>query len=269
MAQRLAIIGFPFDGNSSFLRGAADAPAFIRDELLSDAGNLWTELGCDLTDVFDDFGDASFENDSFAEKVESTTSDVLKKARKLIALGGDHSITFPIIKAFSRFYSELSILHFDAHPDLYENFADNRYSHASPFARIMEEKLVSRLVQVGIRASNGHQREQARRYSVEVYEMKDWRDETKLVFDAPLFISIDIDVLDPAFAPGVSHQLPGGFSTRQLIQVIQNLEAPSVVGGDIVELNPRRDSSGITARAAAKVLKELAGRMMGGGNQEI
>ncbi len=262
MALRLAIIGFPFDGNSSFLAGTAKGPAFIRQELFSDAGNLWTEVGSNLTDSIEDVGDAGFDQGSFAEIIESTTSRILKKSQKLIALGGDHSISFPIIRAFSQVYSELNLLHFDAHPDLYEDFDNNRYSHASPFARIMEEKLVSRLVQIGIRASNGHQREQARRYCVEVHEMRDWRNDTKLVFHAPLFISIDMDVLDPAFAPGVSHQEPGGFSTRQLIRIIQNVEAPSVVGADIVELNPDRDSQGITARAAAKLLKELAGRMI-------
>lgn len=262
MAQRVPIIGFPFDGNSSFLPGAAEAPSRIRCELFSDAGNLWTEVGLNLSGSIDDLGDAGFNSSSFAEIIESEAIRILEASRKLIALGGDHSITFPLVKAFSRIYPDLNILHFDAHPDLYEDYDGNRYSHASPFARIMEEKLSRRLVQVGIRASNEHQREQARRYAVEMHEMKDWRDDIKLAFDVPLYISIDMDVLDPAFAPGVSHQEPGGLSTRQLITIIQNLEAPLVVGGDIVEFNPSRDSQGITARAAAKILKELAARML-------
>lgn len=263
MSDRVALIGFPLDGNSSFLQGAAEAPAVIRQELYSDCGNLWTESGIDLFDKFDDVGDLLIESDKdFANAVETATRCVLEKSQKFIALGGDHSITFPVVKALAQRVSDLNILHIDAHPDLYENFEDNPYSHASPFARVSENKLVSRLVQIGIRTFNKHQREQAARYHVESHEMKDWRDDVVLQFDAPLYLSIDMDALDPAFAPGVSHPEPGGFSTRQVIQIIQKVKAPYVVGADIVEFNPMKDLSGITGRAASKLLKELAARML-------
>jgi arginase len=179
-----------------------------------------------------------------------------------ISLGGDHSITYPIIKAFSRKYDKLSILQVDAHPDLYDEFQGNRYSHACPFARIMEEGLAQRLVQVGIRTMNGHQLQQAKKLGVEVILVKDWQDSITLKFDCPLYISFDMDGLDPAFAPGVSHYEPGGLTTRQAIHLIQTVQSSVIAGADIVEFNPARDLNSLTAMTAAKILKELAGKML-------
>ena len=125
----------------------------------------------------------------------------------------------------------------------------------------MEEKLAQRLVQVGIRTMNAHQRAQVARFGVESIEMKDFRDDLALEFDTPVYITFDIDGLDPAFAPGVSHQEPGGLSTRQALDVIARVRAP-IVGADVVEFNPRVDASGLTAMVCAKLVKELAGKML-------
>lgn len=256
----LALIGFCYDANSSFLRGAADAPPLIRAALFSDAGNLWTESGIDLgvKDVFFDAGDIS---PASLDDVEDHVRSLMAKGLRPISLGGDHSITYPIIRAVARENASLSILHFDAHPDLYHDFRGNPHSHASPFARIMEEHLVQRLVQVGIRTMNGHQREQVKRFGVEVIEMKDLKPDLELEFTTPVYISIDIDGLDPAFAPGVSHREPGGLSTRQMIDLIHSIKA-QVIGADIVEFNPKMDPTGMTASVCAKILKELAGLML-------
>ena len=152
-------------------------------------------------------------------------------------------------------------MHFDAHPDLYDDFEGNPYSHASPFARIMESGLAKRLVQVGIRTINGHQREQAKRFGVEVLTMQRWRDVFDLQFDSPLYITFDMDCLDPAFAPGISHREPGGLSTREALSVIQSLNA-NIIGADVVELNPTQDVSDITEMVAAKVFKEIVAKML-------
>jgi agmatinase len=263
VSQKLALIGFPYDKNSSFLEGAAEAPPLIRKALYSDSSNLWTESCANLEGVFHDAGDVTITSEKeFIGIIESSITDLLEKEYYPISLGGDHSITYPIVNALHKKYSDLSILHFDAHPDIYHDFQGNRYSHASPFARIMENHLARRLVQVGIRTMNGHQREQTLKFGVEVYEMKDWQDNTILEFRSPLYISVDMDALDPAFAPGVSHQEGGGLTTRQLVSVIQRLKAPVIIGADIVEFNPRRDPAGITAMAAAKILKEISARML-------
>ncbi len=259
-----AILGIPFDENSSFLRGTAQAPPLIRQALHSSATNLWTEKGTDLGDAgtLADAGDLQFSaaGSAFAE-IENAVAEILERKLKPICLGGDHSITYPIVRAIAKHHPDLNILLFDAHPDMYDELQGNRFSHACPFARILEEHAAARLVQVGVRNFNGHQRAQAERFGVKVVEMKDWREDLPLEFSVPLYISFDMDALDPAFAPGVSHHEPGGFTTRQVLAMIQSIEA-NILGADIVEFNPARDVAGITAAAAAKILKELAARML-------
>ena len=263
--RKLALIGVPDDSNSSFFRGAAEAPPVIREQLFSDAFNMWTETGVDLSEgVFFDVGDLNLVDvpDAWAA-VQDAIEVLLDHELPPICLGGDHAITHPIVKGFRGKFDELSILHFDAHPDLYDNFGNNPHSHASPFARIMENNLADRLVQVGIRTATGHQREQAERFDVEMIEMRELKDDLRLEFDSPVYVSVDIDGLDPAYAPGVSHPEPGGLSTRQVLDVIHTFEG-KLVGADIVEVNPRKDVHNITAVVAAKIVKEIAGRMLAG-----
>lgn len=261
---KLAIIGIRYDENSSFTKGAADAPPQIRAALRSDAWNLTSENGTDLSDdsIFFDAGDIEpVPGSEMPALIENSIYTLIADGLTPISLGGDHSITYPIMRAFAKKYNNLSILHFDAHPDLYENFQGNRYSHASPFARIMEERLVKRLVQVGIRTFTAHQREQVKKFGVESIEMRNITPDLQLEFDSPVYISFDIDALDPAFAPGVSHREPGGLSTRQAIEIIQRLKG-KVVGADIVEFNPRMDPLHITGTVCAKLFKEIAARML-------
>jgi agmatinase len=264
-APGITLLGIPFDGNSSFLRGAAAAPPLVRRALYSDSSNLWTESGVDLGagSMVQDAGDLQLPEDCAAafSAIEQAVGQQLARDARLLVLGGDHSITFPVVRAVAPRFASLTLLHFDAHPDLYDHFEGNRYSHACPFARIMEAGLVKRLVQVGIRTINRQQREQAERFGVEVLEMHRELSLRGLELQAPLYVSFDMDVLDPAFAPGVSHWEPGGLSVREAIGLIQEIEAP-LVAADIVEYNPERDPSGRTAMVAAKVLKELAAKLL-------
>ena len=185
---------------------------------------------------------------------------MLKRGARLLALGGDHAVSFPLLRGYGD--PGLTVLHLDAHPDLYEELDGDRLSHACPFARTLEEGRIARLVQVGIRTLNPHQRAQAERFGVEMVEMRDWQPGMDLRLTGPLFLSLDLDALDPAFAPGVSHHEPGGFSTREVLQMIQTLPMP-LVGADLVEFNPVRDPSGITAALAAKLVKEIVAQMLG------
>ena len=257
------LVGIPFDGQSSYLRGAGDAPPKIRKALRCDASNRWTESGADLgaAGFFDDAGDLAFSETDTFEAIESGIGNLLDEGRKPVSVGGDHSITYPILKAFARRYRELTVFHFDAHPDLYDEFEGNRLSHACPFARIMESGLARRLVQVGIRNATQHQREQAKRFGVEVIEMPGLPAYGKLKAAGPIYISFDIDVLDPAFASGVSHREPGGMSVREAISHLHAIEG-DIVGADVVEYNPMCDSDGMTATVAAKIVKEILGKMI-------
>lgn len=261
--MKLSLLGIPWDENSSHVRGAAKAPALIRQAVSAPSSNQSCENGLeynelDLLDLGDLPGDLTGE--AMFERIEQTVGTQLDQHRRVISLGGDHAITYPILRAYAKRYPDLSILHLDAHSDLYDDFEGNRLSHASPFARIMEEGLAKRLVQVGIRTMTRHLREQVERFGVEVFEMRDWRDDQYLDFDSPVYLSLDLDGLDPAFAPGVAHPEPGGLSTRQALSLIQQSNG-TIVGADIVEYNPGLDPTGITAMVAAKLLKEIAARM--------
>jgi len=259
------LIGIPWDVNSSFLRGAAAAPPLIRRALFSPASNLWTES---LRDIgapgrLADAGDLILpESDDAIGLIEDAIRRLIQNGGSPLALGGDHAVTYPILRALGPRHPGLTILHVDAHPDLYDEFEGRRFSHACPFARIMEEGLAARLVQVGIRTMNGHQHEQARRFGVETIDMRAWADGARPQVTGPIYVSIDLDGLDPAFAPGVSHREPGGLSVREVIGLVHALPAP-LVGADIVEFNPGQDTLGLTAPVAAKFVKELAGRMSG------
>ena len=257
------LLGIPFDGHSSYLRGAGDAPPKIRAALRCDASNSWSESGVDLgtTGIYEDAGDLSLsENDAFPA-IEAAVRGLIDRAKRPVVLGGDHSITYPILKAFAGHYPQLTIIHFDAHPDLYDEFEGNRLSHACPFARIMEAGLAKRLVQVGIRTINLHQRQQAEKFGVEVVDMSIFPAYDKLGFTGPVYISFDMDALDPAFAPGVSHREPGGLSVREAIAYLHAIKG-QIVGADLVEYNPVQDIAGLTATTAAKILKEILGKML-------
>lgn len=258
------LIGIPWDAHSSFLRGAASAPPLVRRALFSPASNLWSERLVDLGAAgrLADAGDLSLPDSTDAVgMIEGAVRTLIDGGGIPLAIGGDHAVTYPVLRAVSARHQGLTILHIDAHPDLYDEFEGNRLSHACPFARIMEEGLAARLVQVGIRVMNGHQREQARRFGVEQIDMPAWAGGTRPAVSGPVYVSIDLDGLDPAFAPGVSHREPGGLSVRDVIGLVQALPSPPV-GADIVEFNPGQDPVGLTAHVAAKLVKELAGRML-------
>ncbi len=261
--RTVTLLGVPYDANSSFLRGPAKAPALIRQALASPSSNSWSESGEDIGAGFEDAGDLALPQDCLSafSAIENAVGEQLARGARLLVFGGDHSITFPVLRAFGKKYSDLTIVHFDAHPDLYDEFEGNRFSHACPFARIMESGVARRLVQVGIRTMNAPQRAQAERFGVHVIEMRQLASLAQAGLSGPIYVSFDLDVLDPAFAEGVSHWEPGGLSVREAIGLIQGIPAP-VVGADIVEYNPERDASGRTAMVCAKICKELAARML-------
>jgi agmatinase len=265
----VVLLGFPFDHNSSYLKGCALAPSSIRERLYSDSGNLCAENGTDLkgNKQWHDFGDVKCKiQKEYFKIIETSITKILNQDARVLSLGGDHSLTYPIIKAYKKKYDELTILHLDAHPDLYDKFDQNHFSHASPFARIMEEGLAYELIQLGIRTINPHQREQIDRFNILTFEMKDILSDFDFIdfIKGPLYISLDLDVLDPAFAPGVSHHEPGGFTTRQILKIFQKIDASNleIIGADIVELNPKNDINSMTATVAAKYLKEIIASMI-------
>ena len=263
MRKEIHVIGVPWDEKSSFMRGCADAPNKIWDAFNCDSANTCTESGFDLGEddgfIFQGNMKISAGNKAI-EEITLHASGIAAQGISPLFLGGDHAITYPLVKGLSDKYKDLNILHFDAHPDLYDEFEGDRYYHSCPFARIMEGGLAKRLVSVGIRTMTPHQKEQAERFGVETVDMMSFDPNTVQEFDGPVYLSLDLDVLDPAFAPGVSHHEPGGLTTRELIRAIQSFKG-NLVGADIVEYNPYRDIQNVTAMVSAKLMKEIAARL--------
>ncbi len=262
--QSVAMVGVPFDGQASYGRGPALAPRRIRQALYGGRNRMYTEAGVNLDGDprWRDVGDLAVPDSLEAfDEITQAVECLLAQGCRVLSLGGDHSITYPLVRAFSHRYGPLQILQLDAHPDLRDQLDGNRYSHACQFARIMEEGLASRLVQVGIRFTTPDLIQQWQRFGVEVVSVSEWSCPLGFTWEGPVYMSVDIDVLDPAFAPGVSVPEPGGLTTRQALDWIQQLRG-DLVGADLVEYNPGCDPAGHTAVVAAKLCKELVARLM-------
>ncbi|XP_061355893.1 arginase-like [Gastrolobium bilobum] len=275
-----SLLGVPIGHNSSYLEGPAFAPPFIREAIWCASANSTTEEGKDLADarVLSDVGDVPIQELRDCGVDDEILMNVVGESVKLVmeqdplrplVLGGDHSISYPVVRAISeKLGGQVDILHLDAHPDIYDKFEGNYYSHASSFARIMEGGYARRLLQVGIRSINIEGREQGKKFGVEQYEMRTFSKDRHFLENLKLgegvkgvYISIDVDCLDPGYAPGVSHHESGGLSFRDVLNILQNLKG-DIVGGDVVEYNPKRDTAtGLTAMVAAKMVRELAAIM--------
>ena len=271
VTKRIGLFGIRDDSNSSFMRGSSQAPRIIRETFLSSSSNTYCEHGVDIEAHIQDFRDIS-EPDTHELTDEFIHNIIVNHKLSPLTLGGDHSISNPVIQAVSKYLrTPLTIIHFDAHPDMYPNFEENPFSHASPFARICEASGVcKKLIALGIRCTNPVQRDQYTKYDVTVLEARNFpahgRDcapllESLIGPDDPVYISFDVDVIEPGLAPGVSHRESGGISVRQAVDAIHAIPG-RVVGADIVEFNPLRDVQGVTAAVAAKLLKELASKII-------
>jgi agmatinase len=257
----VSLLGFCWDVSSSHARGAAMAPQVIRSLLRSGASNPYSFRGVDTEGVIERevFPALSDEAEVCRGQITNAVKAELADGFVPLSLGGDHSITLPILRAIREAQGAVNVLQVDAHPDLYEDLDGDRYSHACPFARALEEGCIGTLVQVGIRSATPEQIEKAKEHDVLVLGPEGVEAVPDEFLATPLYMSIDLDGLDPAFAPGVSHPEPGGLSSRELLRLIGRIQGP-LVGADIVELNPERDQGLLTAGLAVRLLKELAAK---------
>lgn len=258
----ITLIGLPWDASSSHARGAALAPQIIRAVLFSPSSSAYSMSGVDVREAIAAYDFAELPEDGAAARaaIEARVAAAIAARTATLSLGGDHSVTYPILKAVATAHGPVNVLHIDAHPDLYDEYEGDRFSHASPFARALEGGCIGNLVQVGIRARSPVYDGFAKAHGVTMLTP----DEIDAVpfekLSAPLYVSIDLDGLDPAFAPGVSHPEAGGLTTREVLGLLKRLPARPV-GADIVELNPERDVNLLTAHVAARLIKELAALM--------
>lgn len=274
---RIALFGICEDRNGSYLRGPASAPSLIRKAIRCDSSNNYSELGgLDVLTHLIDYDDVVPPEPNS----EATSLLIKQKLQKVmvedghipIMMGGDHSVTYPALKALTSLLGKpVVIVHFDAHPDIYPNYENNPWSHASPFARIMEAGTIcTQLVSIGVRCASPSQIDQLKRFPVKWVEAKhfpakgsDLRDilQPYITDDTAVYVSVDIDVLEPGLAPGISHREAGGLTVRQLVDALHSIPG-QIVGADVVEYNPLQDVSEITAFVAAKIVREIAARMI-------
>lgn len=261
---RTRILGFEWDGSSSHARGPALGPSIVKRLMTSEASSSYSIDLTDMREAIAGYDIPELPEDGHAARamIERTVAEALARGETPLSIGGDHSITFPILKAIAEKHGRVSLLHIDAHGDLHDNYEGDKFSHACPFARAHEAGLIENHVAVGIRCWDPHQKTQAEKYSVLILGSDDLDIIPSQIFKAPLYMTIDLDGLDPAFAPGVSHPEPGGLSTLDVLGLIRRINAP-LIGADIVELNPERDPMLATARVVVRLAKELAAKAWG------
>jgi agmatinase len=273
-AWDIAIVGVPFDGGTSYRPGARFGPAAVRQasRLLRPYHPAADALPFALAQVVDagDIACTPFSTEEAVTQIEAGADALLGRGGNLIAVGGDHTIALPLLRATASRHGPLALVHFDAHLDTWDTYFGQRYTHGTPFRRAWEEGLLlrDRSVHVGLRGP--------------LYGVSDLTDDAGMGFaqvttdevaelgvgvvnervltrvgEAPVYVSVDIDVLDPAHAPGTGTPEAGGLTSRELLALLRGLTPASVVGGDVVEVSPAYDHAEITAVAASHVLYEL------------
>ncbi|MDC5856525.1 agmatinase [Vibrio europaeus] len=263
----LVVLGVPLDMATSGRPGARMGPDAIRRASVNLAweGNKfpWNFNVFDRAKVIDagdlvfDCGDA----EDFTYRLEAATSEILKSGKTMLALGGDHFITLPILRAYAKHHGEMALIHFDAHTDTYDN--GSTYDHGTMFYHAPNEGLISakHSVQIGIRTEydqNDHgfnviNAIEANDLSAEaiVARIRD------IIGDKPVYVTFDIDCLDPAFAPGTGTPVCGGLNSDKVLKILRGLAGVNIVGMDVVEVSPPYDHSDLTALAGATVALEL------------
>ncbi len=267
----LAFAGLPCDLGSSIRRGARQGPSRIRLAYDGRVYNSTTETGVDLSGAVSDLGNWDPEPtwDATREVYAERAAEVLGGGRVLFAAGGDHAVTIPLVAALEVLGEPVHVVQLDAHPDLYPDYGGERWAHACTAARILEMEHVASVTQIGVRTLNHAQAEVARRHPgrLTIVEARDVAVRPLLGSgDLPDFLrpgarvwlTVDMDVFDPAFAPGVGHPVPGGLTPRQALALVQE-SGWDLAGMDVVECLPERDEGDRTAVLAGRLLHEAMG----------
>lgn len=263
----VVVLGVPLDMATSGRSGARMGPDAIRRASVNLAWegkkfpwdfNLFAQTKViDAGDLVFDCGDA----EDFTYRLEAAAGEIIKSGKTLLALGGDHFVTLPILRAHAKQFGEMALIHFDAHTDTYAN--GSAYDHGTMFYHAPKEGLISpkHSVQIGIRTEykqEGHgfnviNAMQANDMSVEeiVQQIR------TIIADKPVYLTFDIDCLDPAFAPGTGTPVCGGLNTDKILKIIRALKGINLVGMDVVEVAPAYDQSEMTALAGATIALEL------------
>ena len=273
--KEVAIVGVPFDSGTSYRSGARFGPRSIRQSSLLLWGyNAVMEIEPLRYLSVIDYGDLEVIPVDIRASIESISRQanaILEQNVTMISMGGDHSISLPLLRAHSKKFGRIAVIHFDSHPDTWqEEFPDQPYSHGTPFRRALEENLIdpTAYMQVGLRGptSSSKDLEEARSLGAKtltigkVFDMgipAVIRSIQQVIGEKPVYISFDIDCVDPAYAPGTGTPEVGGLTSFQALQLIRGLQGLNIVGVDMVEVCPAYDHGEITSILAANLIFEF------------
>lgn len=273
----VAIVGVPFDGGTSFRPGARFGPSAIREASRLLRPGYHVELDCTpvKTAQFVDGGDIActpYDNQKAVAQIEKAADRFVGRDKTVITLGGDHTVALPLLRATTKVHGPVALLHFDAHLDTWDTYFDEPITHGTMFRRAFEEGLLieDRSMHVGIRGPVYDQDDFVRdhEFGFQIIRCSDIDDigvpeavrrVQDRIGDTPVYLSIDIDVLDPAFAPGTGTPEMGGLHSRELLRMLRSLKGINIVGADVVEVSPAYDHADTTSLAAATVVFDIMG----------
>ena len=270
----VAIVGVPFDGGTSYRPGSRYGPREIRNQssLIRPYGFFQKVSPFDRLNVADagDIDAAPVSIEKCYEAVEARIGDIADAGARPIVIGGDHSISLPVLRALAKRHGPVALVQFDAHIDTWDEYFGGKYFHGTPFRRAIEERLVDgrRFVQVGIRGPmfSEDDFDFHREHGITVIDIEQVKDrgvawvvaEIRRIATGPAYMTFDIDGVDPAFAPGTGTPEVGGLTSHEAQRLVRGLGALSLVGGDIVEVSPLYDGPGqITAVLASNLMFEF------------
>jgi agmatinase len=261
--SNVVIFSAPMDTTTSYRPGTRFAGNAIRVESI---GIEWYSpyMDMDLKDYqTSDIGDLDLpmgDVEASLDVIYNTTKAILEDNKKPMMIGGEHLVTFPVIKAMAEKYPDLRIIHLDAHTDLRDEFLGRRLSHATVLKRCYDILGDKRIFQFGIRSGDKYEFDFAKagHTFMRRFDLKGLEDIVNQIKDYPVYITIDLDVLDPSVLPGTGTPEPGGITYRELLEGIKSFTGlNNIVGADIVELAPMLDSSNVSTVVAAKTLREM------------
>ena len=254
------IVGLPYDGTCSFRPGTRFGPEAIR------AASWGLEMYSPLQDKdlektpYFDAGEIEFplgNRDAILGLIKKNTEEVLAAGKRWLGVGGEHLVTAPVIEAYVKKYPDLAILHFDAHADLRDDYLGEKLSHATVLRRVADLVGPERMVQIGIRSGPREEFDWMRKHGTLVESMDDIPRARKRLEGRPVFLTIDLDVLDPSIMSGTGTPEPGGMSFNTFMDWLKAFDKLNYVGADVVELSPHYDQSGVSTVVAAKIIREV------------
>jgi len=258
---RIVVFGAPFDGTASFRPGARFAGAAMRgDSYGLETYSPYQDRDLSEITVFDG-GDLELSignTERVLDQIESYTAGALADHKIPCMIGGEHLVSLGAVRAIAKRYPDLHVLHFDAHADLRDTYLGERLSHATVMRRVWELVGDGRLHQYGVRSGTREEFAWAGEHvHMRRYDFTGLADTITLLKGKPVYVSVDLDVLDPSVFPGTGTPEPGGVSFSQLLDAVLALKGLDIVGADLTELSPAYDPSGVSTVTACKVLREL------------